>query len=34
MRAILASCGFDRIDILATDRMNGICPEMELVGYV
>jgi predicted SAM-dependent methyltransferase len=31
---LLISCGLTRVEVLATDRMNGICPEMELLGYV
>jgi hypothetical protein len=31
---LLISCGFARIEILATERMNDICPEMELLAYL
>jgi predicted SAM-dependent methyltransferase len=28
---LLKECGFSRVEVLAKDRLNGICPEMELV---
>ncbi|GAB4209803.1 MAG: hypothetical protein OHK0022_41540 [Roseiflexaceae bacterium] len=34
LSALLRGVGFQRIQVLATDRMNGLCPEMELVGYL
>jgi predicted SAM-dependent methyltransferase len=34
LRALLADVGFGRIDMLAIDRMNGLCPEMELVAHL
>ena len=30
---VFETAGFSRVEVLATDRMNGICPEMELVAY-
>jgi hypothetical protein len=30
---LLGACGFDRIEVLAYDRMNGGCPEMEVVAH-
>lgn len=34
LAALLAECGFARAEVLATDRMNGICPEMEVLAYL
>ena len=34
LRALLLECGFARVNVVATDRMNGICPEMELLAHV
>jgi hypothetical protein len=31
---LLISCGFARVETLATERMNDICPEMELLAYL
>lgn len=33
LRELLADVGFGRVEVVATDRMNGMCPEMELVAY-
>jgi hypothetical protein len=33
LRELLADVGFTRVEVLATDRMNGMCPEMELVAH-
>jgi hypothetical protein len=33
LRALLGDVGFGRIEVLAVDRMNGLCPEMELVAH-
>jgi hypothetical protein len=30
---LLTECGFNRIEVLAYDRMNGLCPEMEVVAH-
>lgn len=30
---LLRSCGFQRTEVVARDRMNAGCPEMEVVGY-
>ncbi|HEU4329333.1 MAG TPA: hypothetical protein VFS21_39710 [Roseiflexaceae bacterium] len=34
LTAVLRGAGFQRIQVLATDRMNGLCPEMELLGHL
>jgi hypothetical protein len=34
LRALLGDVGFGRIEVLAVDRMNGLCPEMELVAHL
>lgn len=34
LTSILKECGFSRVEVPATDRLNGICPEMELVAYL
>jgi predicted SAM-dependent methyltransferase len=31
---LLMSCGFKRVEVVATERMNGLCPEMELVAFI
>lgn len=33
LRELLADVGFGRVEVLVTDRMNGMCPEMELVAH-
>jgi uncharacterized protein YoxC len=33
LTALLREAGFERVDVIASDRMNGICPELELVAY-
>jgi SAM-dependent methyltransferase len=33
LRTLLADVGFGRVEVLVADRMNGMCPEMELVAY-
>jgi predicted SAM-dependent methyltransferase len=33
MSSLLKIAGFQQIEIVTSDRMNGICPEMELVAY-
>lgn len=32
--ALLREAGFQRVEVVAEDRMNGMCPEMELVAYL
>ncbi len=34
LTALLREAGFQGIQVLALDRMNGLCPEMELVGQL
>jgi hypothetical protein len=33
LSSLLNDCGFARVEVVVTDRMNGLCPEMELRGY-
>ncbi len=33
LRNLLIESGFHQVEILAVDRLNGMCPEMELVAY-
>jgi predicted SAM-dependent methyltransferase len=33
LRELLADVGFSRVEVVVTDRMNGMCPEMELVAH-
>jgi hypothetical protein len=30
---LLRGCGFERVEVVARERMNGACPEMELVAW-
>ena len=32
--ALLREVGFERVEVVAAERMNGICPEMEVVAYL
>lgn len=34
LRALLLDAGFTRVDEVVTERMNGLCPEMELVAHL
>lgn len=34
LTALLNECGFPRVEVIATDRMNGACPEMKLLAYL
>jgi predicted SAM-dependent methyltransferase len=34
LTSLLNDCGFARVDLVAAERMNGMCPEMELLGYL
>jgi len=34
LTTLLKECGFPRVELVATDRMNGACPEMELLAYL
>jgi predicted SAM-dependent methyltransferase len=31
---LLRDCGFTRIEVAASERMNGLCPEMEVLAYL
>jgi hypothetical protein len=31
---LLLECGFSRTEVVVADRMNGICPEMEILAFV
>jgi SAM-dependent methyltransferase len=34
LSALLRESGFERVEVVAAERMNGICPEMEVVAYL
>jgi predicted SAM-dependent methyltransferase len=33
LRELLVDVGFGRVEVLAVDRMEGLCPEMEIVAH-
>jgi hypothetical protein len=34
LRALLLDAGFARVELVAPERMNGLCPEMELIAHL
>jgi hypothetical protein len=34
LRQLLLECGFGRTEVVVAERMNGICPEMEILAFV